>query len=268
MKIVHRIPIEQRGQALTEFLVASVAILPLLLLIPVIAKYQDINHTTLAASRYVAFDATQRNDINNNWKTEQQQADEVRRRFFSNPDASIKTQDAAGNFKAHQNLFWRTPQDESLIKDAQKDINIYYGNNSNDQPQSGFTGASDTSPFIFASNLDLNSRGLFTPHVEVSLANLPSGLKFYEPFDALNLKISRSTTLLLDPWNSRSPQATENKLLLSAAIFPAGKLQDITPALNLPISLIELPGNIRAPRLGQLEFWRDIVPTDRLEVRQ
>jgi hypothetical protein len=268
MKRVHAKTRRQHGQALTEFLVASVAILPLLLLIPVIAKYQDINHTTLAASRYVAFDATQRNDINNHWKTEQQQADEVRRRFFSNPEAAIKTQDAAGNFKAHQNLFWRTPHDEPLIKDVQKDIVIHYGEGSNSQPQNGFTSASDTTPFVLARQLELNSRGLFTPHVQVNLANLPSGLKFYEPFDTLNLSISRSTTLLLDPWNSRSPQATENKLLHSTEIFPVGALENIAPALNVPITLIELPGKIRAPRLGQLDFWRDVVPTDRIKVRQ
>lgn len=44
----------QRGQALTEFLVISVAMVPLFLLMPVIAKYQDVSHSTQMASRYSA----------------------------------------------------------------------------------------------------------------------------------------------------------------------------------------------------------------------
>jgi hypothetical protein len=52
----------QHGQALVEFLVASMAIVPLFFLIPVIIKYQGINNSTQLASRYVAFDAMHRND--------------------------------------------------------------------------------------------------------------------------------------------------------------------------------------------------------------
>ena len=53
---------KQHGQALVEFLVASVAIVSLFLQVPVIAKYQDIGNSTQMASRYVAFDAMNRND--------------------------------------------------------------------------------------------------------------------------------------------------------------------------------------------------------------
>jgi hypothetical protein len=96
---------QQHGQALTEFLVVALAVIPLFLLIPVIAKYQDINNATQMASRYVAFDAMTRNDtVSSGWKPVDQLAAEVRRRFFSNPDAPIKTDDVAGNFKANQNL--------------------------------------------------------------------------------------------------------------------------------------------------------------------
>lgn len=257
----------QRGQALTEFLVVAVALLPLMLLIPMIAKYQDMNHATLAASRYVAFDATLRNDNLNNWKSQDQQADEVQRRFFSNPDAAIKTQDAAGNFKAHQNLFWRTPQDHPLIKDIRKDIQLRYGDGSATAPQNGFTTASYTDPFLFADALNLNSRGLLTSHVRVTAVNLPAELKFYQPFDTLNLQISRSTTLLLDPWAALSPQATESKILNSQVLFPAQALEGLMPLIDAPITLIELPGGQRAPQIGRLDFWRDMVPSDRLKAR-
>ena len=57
------------GQALTEFLVVSLVLIPLFLLIPMIGKYQDISHATQLASRYAAFDAVLRNDSENAWKT-------------------------------------------------------------------------------------------------------------------------------------------------------------------------------------------------------
>ncbi len=74
----------QGGQALTEFLVVALVIVPLFLLIPLIAKYQDISNSTQLASRYVAFEATQFNDKVNAFKSETVLADEVRRRFYSN----------------------------------------------------------------------------------------------------------------------------------------------------------------------------------------
>ncbi|MGV7207009.1 hypothetical protein ACLB1G_04040 [Oxalobacteraceae bacterium A2-2] len=75
------------GQALAEFLVLAVALLPLFLLLPLIAKYQDIAYQTLVASRYVAFDAMTRNDGQSSWKPPEQLAAEVRRRLAGAADA-------------------------------------------------------------------------------------------------------------------------------------------------------------------------------------
>jgi hypothetical protein len=87
-----------QGQALTEFLVIALALIPLLLLTPLIAKYQDVANAVQMASRYVTFEAMTRNDAQSTWKTPGQLAGEVQRRFFSNPDAPVKTGDVAGNF--------------------------------------------------------------------------------------------------------------------------------------------------------------------------
>lgn len=81
------------GQALTEFIVLALALIPLFLLIPIIAKYQDIAYATQIASRYVAFDVMTRADGNSSSKPQKKLEDEVRRRFFGNSDAPIKTDD-------------------------------------------------------------------------------------------------------------------------------------------------------------------------------
>ena len=73
---------QQRGQALLEFLVIAAALVPLFLMLPMIAKYQDIAHSTLIASRYAAFDDMVRNAAQNKQKPIEQLQDEVRRRFL------------------------------------------------------------------------------------------------------------------------------------------------------------------------------------------
>jgi hypothetical protein len=254
----------QHGQALTEFLVAAVAVIPLFLLIPLIAKYQDISSATQVASRYLAFDAMTRNDSVSTWKPEDQLAAEVSRRFFSNPDAPIKTDDVAGNFKAHQNLFWRGPTDEPLIKDINSDVKVSFGLGNATTHDGGFSSASDGAPFVLRSQLDLGARGIYTANVSVKLANLPAGLKFYEPFDKIDLSIARGTSVAIDAWTARNPAQVESRIAANPAIFPTGQLAAISSTVDAAISLIDLPGGISGPKLGQLDFWRDVVPEDRL----
>lgn len=255
----------QHGQSLTEFLVVSLAIIPLFLLVPYIGKYQDISHATQMASRYVAFDAMTRNDSAAGWKPEAQLAEEVRRRFFSNSDAPIKTGDVAGNFDAHRNLFWVDPNNNPLIENFQNDVQVSYGNGHGSTHADGFKAISDSASMALAGELGLRSRGVYTANVTVRLANLPAGLKAYEPFDQLNLVMERSTSLLVDPWTAQSPAQVEQKLLGSATMFPAGALASVASAVGNLVPVIEGPGGIPAPKLGQLEFWRDVVPDDRLK---
>lgn len=254
----------QHGQALTEFLVLSVAMVPLFLLMPVIAKYQDISHSTQMASRYVAFDATNRNDSMGTWKPESQLADEVRRRFFSNSDAPIKTHDVAGNFSANRNLFWSDPNGGPLIQNFNNDVQVSFGFGNSPNHIGAFSGTADATPFVLHSQLGLQARGIYTANVAVTLANLPGGLRFYEPFDQINLSIARSTSLVFDPWSARNPQQVESRIGGNPAIFPAGSLQAVSPIVDAAVTLIDLPGGLSGPKLGKLDFWRDVVPEDRL----
>lgn len=266
-----RVPTEsiyrlQRGQALTEFLVVALALMPLFLLIPMIAKYQDISHSTQLAARYAAFDATIRNDsAAGSWKSETQLADEIRRRFFGNSDAPIKTNDVAGNFDAHRNLFWRGPDGQPLLRNF-SDVTVSFGPAQGSTHGTGFEAVNDMASFdLLAAGLGLGSRGIYTANVNVSLTNLPADLAFYRPFDSINLSMTRSTTLLLDPWTAKSPGEVEGRIMNSPSIFPAGDLASISGVVDGFVSTIEFPAGLQGPKLGQLEFWRDVVPHDRLK---
>lgn len=107
MRTTERRAGRQRGQSTVEFVVLALALVPLLLIVPLLGKYMDIAQTAAMASRYVAFEGSWRHGSSkDDWKTDPELAREVRRRFFSNSDAPIKTDDTAGDFNAHRNTLW------------------------------------------------------------------------------------------------------------------------------------------------------------------
>lgn len=261
------------GQALTEFLVVALALVPLFLLMPLIAKYQDIAHQTQMASRYVAFDAAARNGWQNSWKDPAQLAGEVRRRFFSNPDAPIKTNDTAGNFDAHRNLFWRGPANEPLIADFDSDVAISFGENASASQAAGFKASRDGDPFNklggmaaetnIAGQLNLTAAGIFTGNVSVTLANTPAFLKSYQPFDKINLAITLHTSVAVNGWDADTPHTIIDRID-SKFLVPSTLLRPLGPVAGGLVTVFEV-GQVPGPRLGQLEFWQDVVPSDRLK---
>ena len=268
----------QQGQALTEFLVISLALIPLFLLMPMIAKYQDIAHATQMASRYMAFEAMTRNDGMSSWKPVDQLAGEVRRRFFSNTDAPIKTGDTAGNFMAHQNLFWRDQKGDALIKDIDNDVKISFGSGNSADHSGAFGSASDGTPFEnplkYDHLLGLQAKGLYTANITVTVANLPSEedsyTKTYDEFRNIGLTITRHTSVLVDSWTARNPGQVESRINQSL-LFPGNLLAPVKPLTDFAAFVMESPKYFPkictscGPKLGGLEFWSDVVPADRLK---
>jgi hypothetical protein len=257
------IPPKEHGQALAEFLALAVALVPLFLLVPMIAKYQDIAHHTQMASRYAAFDAITRNDSISTWKPEAQLADEVRRRFFSNTDAPIKTNDTAGDFKTNQNLFWRNPDDTAMIADFGRDVVVTYGPGNGASHNDGFTASSDGVWLLPPNAFGLESKGIYTANVSVALANVPDSLSAYRPFDALNLRIQRGTSVLYDAWSAKGPEQAEQRFGGNTAIFPAGAFSSMSAQIGVAVKSMD--PMTASPKLGRLDFWRDVVPDDRLK---
>ena len=262
----HAYHYRQCGQALTEFLVVALALIPLILLIPLVAKYQDVSYAVQMASRYVAFEATTRNDARSTWKTPAQLNDEVRRRFFSNPDAPVKTGDVAGNFTAHQNMFWRGPNGMPLIANFDKDVAVGFGAGDGTDQNDAFSATDDGKPFNQPKTADwlgLQAHGIYTGNVSVTLANVPPGLKGYTPLDKIDLSVTRHTSLIVDGWTARDAAQVESRID-HPMLVPATQLREVSSVVDASLSVAE-GGHIDKPLLGQLDFWRDIVPPDRLK---
>ena len=260
-----------RGQALVEFLGMALVLVPIFLLLPMIAKYQDMVHSTEMAARYVAFDATIRNDAaNGGWKPDDQLAGEVRRRFFSNPTAPIKTNDVPGDFKAHQNLFWRDPLNNALIRSFDNDVGVSFGETASTDRAAGFRGASDDTVFVNHDALDLHARGIFRGNVSVTVANLPATLNgpthTYDGLKAINLVLRRHVDLVPDAWTAKGPDDVISHID-GDAVNPGVALAPLSAVIDPAVMLMELPRGICphcGPKIGQLDYWREEVPTDRL----
>jgi hypothetical protein len=265
----------QRGQALTEFIVIALVLIPLFLLVPAIAKYQDLSHSAEMASRYLAFEQTTRNVGEGKWSTPEQLAMDVRRRFFSNPLSPIKNNDAAGNFRADQNPYWTDQKGDALIRDFDADVRVSFGADQNPSQAGGYSAASDDLPFVFARKpLGLEAPGVFTANISIALADLPAPegtyTKTYDTFAKLGLVMRRHTSLLLDPWTADGPDQVADRIK-DPILFPGALLEPAAPVVELAVDIVESPACMpgvcskRGPKLGKLDFWRDVVPADRVK---
>ena len=238
-----------------------------------IGKYQDIASQVDAASRYVAFESMTRNDSQSSWKPPAELAAEVRRRYFGNADAPIKAGDQAGNFDAHRNAFWHGPGGGPLIADFNADVSVSFGPQRGASHDDAFSSASDGKPFNGAAGTSegpktaemfgLSARGIYTANVSVRLARLPQGLAAYAPLDTIDLSMTRHTSVLFDGWQAKNPEQVEARID-HGMLVPATKLRALSPVVDLAVLLGE-GGQMNGPKLGKLDFWRDVVPADRLK---
>lgn len=266
----------QRGQALTEFLVVALLLIPLFLLLPTIGKYIDIAHATQMASRYAAFEAMQRNSATpEGWKPPAQLAGEVRRRYFSNGDAPVKSGDTAGDFGAHRNAFWRDSQNRPLIRQFDTDVRLGFGpDGKGGSHASALSGASDQLPFaLLGPVLDIPEDGIYSASVSVTLADpeaLPgSYASTYDMFSKLGLEMTRHTAVVVGGWAARGPEQVRERID-KLPLFPGRVLAPVKPVVDAAVTIVESPsclkgGCIDGPKLGELEFWDDVVPGDRLK---
>lgn len=235
----------QRGQATVEFVVACLALVPLLIAIPLLGKYLDLFQASESASRYVAFEGMARNS-SSSWKSDAELSMEVRRRFFSNSDAPVKTGDAAGDFTANRNPMWTDHTGNPLLDKFEDDVKVattVTGKNAIAATQA------------FAPQLGLSTNNWYTAAVTVKMANVPS----FAPFDAINLSTTRRTVLLADAWTARDNAQIRNRIEDGGlTVYPIGKVKALVDLIGM------IPPLVNDPALVVSDFDWDVVPCDRL----
>lgn len=109
--------LRQGGAALTEFVIVMLFFTPVLIGMPLIAKYGDIKSKTIEASRYAAWERTvwsdrsaRRNDGQREvFKSNDEIREEIDRRFFGNPVQGLHDDTATINY------MWRNRNGEFML---------------------------------------------------------------------------------------------------------------------------------------------------------
>lgn len=211
----------QRGQALVEVVVLAAALVPLLLAIPLLAKYQDLRHAAIAASRSAAFECSVRPDecVAGESAIQARLADDLRRRHFARHDRDLLSNDALGDDPppSERNRFWVDRRGAPLLA-APADVAVAVQPGELDAARSawgrgaampasgaGF-GLAAAAPAVFGLELD---QGLITAGVRARVSLTRTMADWLEKPEGMALGFSGRTAVLVDAWNASSGKGSE-----------------------------------------------------------
>ena len=273
----------QRGQALAETLVAGIVLVPMVLLIILLGKYQSIQQAMIAASRTLAFECIVRVDDCADFGAHPELVAEMRARHFARHDAALRTETGGGDAAdpATRNPLWVDRRNRSLLErfddvggqvsaspfDA--GLSVAVGGQAGSVAGAARTLSNIAGPGQFG--LDI-AGGLFEARAQANLSETLGGSDFLGQLDSLRLRPQARAAILVDAWNASGPyeggvHSVESRVERGARI---------NEALETAIDIAYLPmrGFIELMTLGMLEEnggrFRyhetdvDLVPADRV----
>ena len=191
-----RAPRSQRGQAMSELIVAMLVVLPLLLGVIYVGKYQDLKFSAVQASRYAAFDRVY--DPSSRHKNATVLAEETRARFFTDPllknKGAVAFQDStqgSNQTNGTLNQNWYGSGGDPIVGKYQ-DVSVAV---QNPGPNGTAIGALDLDGKL---NFKIDDPGIAQADVQVPLANVAT----FAALNNLNLKVDVTTAVLTDGFNT------------------------------------------------------------------
>jgi|HubBroStandDraft_6_1064221.scaffolds.fasta_scaffold238087_2 hypothetical protein len=245
----------QRGQAMSEFIVAMAVFAPLLLGLAYIGKYSDIKHQAIQASRYAAFERAL--DPSSGHESDAVIAEETRARFFMDGalnQGRLASTTASTATSATLNPLWGQMNGDPMLNNY-SDIAVNLG-----APQK--VDSTYLAPVDLANGLyfGLNTNGQFQADVQVSPANIAS----FAPLSNVNLQFTASTVVVGDSWNAGGASSVASRL--SGGSLPGGAIPvKAVPALDTIVNTVLLPfyeafAGDTGPTLGCIR--PDVVPAN------
>lgn len=261
-----------RGNALTEFAVLALVMVPAMSLVPMLGKVSDTNQSTIEAARYVAWERTV---SNTSQKSDEKIATEVSNRFFKSNDIVIESAQGLFDDERFDNAFWSAGLDEdgkavSLVSTKKQSLFV----NSSNRAIPGNTGADILSDGVSTiahamsglnsgANWDLEANGFYVAEVGVNISanNILSGAYDCEGKESEDTFgcMSRSNAIFVDGWTSDSPSQTKSRvqaLVPGVALRPVGDFVSNFGALPVFKELKKIKGVF-----GDVQA--DILPLDR-----
>ena len=240
----------QRGQSMTEFVIAMAIFLPLILGIIYIGKYSDIKHQAIQASRYAAMERAL--DPSGTQESDAVLVELTRARFFENgldnnaqkgvlknPDTTAKLA-TAGTL----NPLWTQPNGATMLA-KYGDVAVTLG--SSDLSSVALAPMKPAQALLTG----LDNKGQIQANVEVAIANATG----FAPLSALNLKVAATTVIAGDTWNAGGAANVAGHLGPLAVPGKAISVLDKIPFIDV---VFEWLADTPAPQFGCVR--PDVVP--------
>jgi hypothetical protein len=243
----------QRGQAMTEFVVAMALFLPLFFGIVYVGKFADIKHQAVQASRYAAFERAL--DPSATQESALVLQEETRARFFTDGSRNggrIGFQDSTSGLPVSGTLnpLWGELNGRPLIQsysDTATGVHVNVASNSMDI--GAFTPINQGSRVLFS---HLNTGGQVQADVEVPIANIAN---LPAPLNNMNLKLAATTVVAGDAWNGDGARDVAGHFTPVSVPGRAISILNSIPGID---ALFQLLADTPAPQLGCVK--PDVVP--------
>lgn len=256
----------QRGQAVTEFAAMAAVLVPLFLLVPLLGKVSDLNHTTIEASRYAAWERTV---ADTGQKPDTVLATEIRRRLYSRPDMPIHTNAGAPDVKRDRNPLWRGYGKKRVLQSQIDDVGLGMAEGKAPGPLSSAVASVVTragqlmGKFNSGASFDLENDGLYTARVGANVG--ANDLAFMGNKDCSGKDssevfacITRQNVILADTWDAGGPQQVASR---TRAFVPMGIFSGVTKVTGI---VGKIPFLKEWGRFDPGYVAPDVVPADRL----
>lgn len=282
-----------RGQAMIEFLISLIALVPLFFAIAMLGKYLDIKSATIQGARYAAWERTvwfgDSNSGRSNQKDDAKVQNEMRERIFSAPGTVMLQDDGAARTqqRALANAVWSdyknapmlpsyTDTTATLSNKAQGGvagaINVLFA---------GVSAASSIGEIGSDNEFKLNQNGLYTARIQVNVTQPPKLLRGLSgtattwvgnttapmTFGAGSGPTYGTNVLLADAWSASGPDWSNDKAGVTAQVsglvptsWPVVKLATAALLLKPFIDGISAAGVTMKP--GKIDST--IIPPDRV----
>ncbi|RJG39511.1 hypothetical protein [Motilimonas pumila] len=269
---------KQNGQALSELvIVAAFVLVPLLFLLPVLAKFVDVKHHNQQAARYAAWERTvwyNAGEHRVNFKSDQAIKHEVVSRVFSTSDTAMHSEDKVWqqDVELKENFYISQPKSlgkESLIeRDTSSPEGDYIRTGSHSRSLDNIKSQGMDTAFNLMSRVgfSLNTQGLVQTEVKTDMKAL-SWLSSFNPknYGSDELTSFESTNYLLtDGWNVGGPGHQDE---LVRALVPMSYISSLGDKVGDAAGIVDIfipwLTHLQNLELGKVEH--DAIPSDRLK---
>ena len=242
-----------RGQAIVEFLIATIVLVPLVVGIVLVGRLQDLRVTTAHAARYAAFGQA----LVPAYPAELQS--ELRSRFFAAPEARVLAEDRR-HVARGANPRWADVARPLPLLAGSEAVTLRVANGAprgaSARAMATAVGGADRVATLTGGRFDVERRGFFAADVDVRVADVPS----LAALRGRPLTLRAHARVLGQDWSSTGPAETADR---AAALVPTRPLRRVRPAIApLAWALSLLEPALRGLCLAPLD--PELVPLDRL----